>query len=209
MFRFSVPLFFFHYFWKPKKNCFLNHCHQIVYSVRFDSFAYLIANYNGKTTWLFLFFFHLCIHNIFLVWNIVLLRFFFVLLSENNFGQELLLFFRTSIESSPSDPRQSPSPNLLTPVSPVSVIPPPPPPPAPRIDQLKLPGCTSKAEIKKNVPKPSGALKTLNWSVIPHSKIPGTVWEKIDDEKLYQQVGFWEKKIFFFTNHFLSAYNNY
>uniref|UniRef100_A0A158R3X5 GBD/FH3 domain-containing protein n=1 Tax=Syphacia muris TaxID=451379 RepID=A0A158R3X5_9BILA len=100
------------------------------------------------------------------------------------------VYSRTSIDSSPSDPRQSPSPNLLSPVTQTITqhIAPPPPPPIPKIDHMVISGLNIKDSVKKSVPKPLGLLKTLNWTVIPNDRIPGTVWEKIDDEKLYQQM---------------------
>uniref|UniRef100_A0A0M3ILV6 FH2 domain-containing protein n=1 Tax=Ascaris lumbricoides TaxID=6252 RepID=A0A0M3ILV6_ASCLU len=88
---------------------------------------------------------------------------------------------------SPSDPRQSPRPLLLPPVCP-PIAPPPPPPPSSQ--QLTILGGAIYAQplVKKNVPKPNGPLKSINWTVIPNEKIAGTIWEKIDDEKLYQQL---------------------
>uniref|UniRef100_A0A915BW64 Uncharacterized protein n=1 Tax=Parascaris univalens TaxID=6257 RepID=A0A915BW64_PARUN len=88
---------------------------------------------------------------------------------------------------SPSDPRQSPRPLLLPPVCP-PIAPPPPPPPSSQ--QLTILGGAIYAQplVKKNVPKPNGPLKSINWTVIPNEKIAGTIWEKIDEEKLYQQL---------------------
>jgi dishevelled associated activator of morphogenesis len=87
-------------------------------------------------------------------------------------------------ESSPSDPCPSPSPSL-PPVCPPAV---PPPPPPPSSGQLKATGILPNNEPMKKVPKPNGTLKTLNWTVIPRERIPGTLWENIDEEKLYKQA---------------------
>ena len=40
----------------------------------------------------------------------------------------------------------------------------------------------------RKVPQPKGPLKTLNWTKIPMDKVKGTVWDGIEDEKLYKQV---------------------
>ncbi|VDM39983.1 unnamed protein product [Toxocara canis] len=95
---------------------------------------------------------------------------------------------RQSADSlSPSDPHQSPRPLLLPPIRPPKV---PPPPPPPSSQQLKILGGTIHAQslVKKNIPKPNGPMKSLNWTVIQNEKIAGTIWDKIDDEKLYQQL---------------------
>jgi hypothetical protein len=41
---------------------------------------------------------------------------------------------------------------------------------------------------KKKVPKPPFPLRTLNWTVVPHTKIGQTIWETIEDEKIYKHV---------------------
>ncbi|VDM52447.1 unnamed protein product [Angiostrongylus costaricensis] len=41
---------------------------------------------------------------------------------------------------------------------------------------------------QKRVPKPSGPLKSLNWVKFTESKVKGTAWEFIEDEKMYKQV---------------------
>ncbi|EGT54060.1 hypothetical protein CAEBREN_30308 [Caenorhabditis brenneri] len=83
----------------------------------------------------------------------------------------------TSASSSPSDP--CPSPPLLPPV-----CPPAPPPPPPPINGL-LNGGPPKDALK-NVPEPSGNMKTLNWHRLTSEKVKGTVWDGIDDEKIYK-----------------------
>ncbi|VDK59716.1 unnamed protein product, partial [Anisakis simplex] len=106
----------------------------------------------------------------------------------------LLECFRLSGESfSPSDPSHSPRSLSLPPICPPIGAPPPPPPPT--LDQLRTFGdghATSRrgaqCTLKKNVPKPSGPMKSLNWTAIADDKIAGTIWEKIDEEKLYQQL---------------------
>ncbi|CCD71975.1 FH2 domain-containing protein [Caenorhabditis elegans] len=83
----------------------------------------------------------------------------------------------TSASSSPSDP--CPSPPLLPPV-----CPPAPPPPPPPIGGLTSP----PKDALKNVPEPPGNMKTLNWQRLTLDKTRGTVWDGIDDEKIYKQL---------------------
>ena len=57
---------------------------------------------------------------------------------------------------------------------------PPAPPPAPG-------GLGGFAPARqKNIPKSSNPLKSLNWSKIPESKISGTVWSEVNDEKVFK-----------------------
>ena len=42
--------------------------------------------------------------------------------------------------------------------------------------------------MQKKVPKPSQPTKSLNWSKLNQEKAKGTIWEHIDDEKMYKQV---------------------
>ncbi|VDN29327.1 unnamed protein product [Gongylonema pulchrum] len=44
------------------------------------------------------------------------------------------------------------------------------------------------AETDKKIPKSAMPLKTLNWTTVPRERIFGTIWENIDEEKLYQQL---------------------
>ncbi|NWS74560.1 DAAM2 protein, partial [Crotophaga sulcirostris] len=39
---------------------------------------------------------------------------------------------------------------------------------------------------KKNIPQPTNALKSFNWSKLPENKLAGTVWTDIDDTKVYK-----------------------
>ncbi|KAK6015803.1 hypothetical protein OSTOST_18742, partial [Ostertagia ostertagi] len=89
------------------------------------------------------------------------------------------LFRISTISSSPSDPCPSLSP--LPPICPPATAPPPPPPP------LVL-GVIKNNETQKRVPKPSGPLKSFNWIKLTESKVKGTAWEFIEDEKMYKQL---------------------
>lgn len=84
----------------------------------------------------------------------------------------------TSASSSPSDP--CPSPPLLPPVCPPA--PPPPPPP------IGLLTSGPPKDALKNVPEPPGNMKTLNWQKLTLEKTKGTVWEGVEDEKMYKQL---------------------
>ncbi|KAI6185711.1 hypothetical protein M3Y98_00053500 [Aphelenchoides besseyi] len=117
-------------------------------------------------------------------------------LSDLQDGLSLSSFSRSSdLSSQPSDPCcHSPTPTIsstssLPPVKPPSSLPLPPPPP-PSAAQLRSLGgpILNPTAPKKKVPKPNGQVKSLNWTAIPHTKIEGTVWENIDDEKLYDHL---------------------
>ncbi|KAJ1357963.1 hypothetical protein KIN20_016243 [Parelaphostrongylus tenuis] len=82
--------------------------------------------------------------------------------------------------SSPTDPCPSLSP--LPPVCPPAAAPPPPPPPPCGL------GVTTHGETQKRVPKPSGPLKSFNWVKFSETKVKGTAWEFIEDEKMYKQL---------------------
>ncbi|XP_022645280.1 disheveled-associated activator of morphogenesis 1-like isoform X2 [Varroa jacobsoni] len=69
--------------------------------------------------------------------------------------------------------------------------PPPPPPPmgglgAPPPPPIGLFGLPKK--IVKNVPQPSNPLKTFNWSKLPESRLQGTIWSEVNEEKLYKEI---------------------
>ncbi|CAI2354292.1 unnamed protein product [Caenorhabditis sp. 36 PRJEB53466] len=84
----------------------------------------------------------------------------------------------TSASSSPSDP--CPSPPLLPPI-----CPPAPPPPPPPIGMMTN---GPPKDALKNVPEPPGNMKTLNWQRLTMEKTKGTVWEGVEDEKMYKQM---------------------
>ncbi|EJD74101.1 CBR-FHOD-2 protein [Loa loa] len=106
------------------------------------------------------------------------------------------IYSRTSADSTdstfPSDPCQSSSSSTsssVPPICPPSQLPPPPPPPSSLL-QLSINGdrvLTETIDMKK-IPKSRIQLKTLNWIIIPKERIIGTIWENIDEEKLYQQL---------------------
>uniref|UniRef100_A0A1I7RMP4 FH2 domain-containing protein n=2 Tax=Bursaphelenchus xylophilus TaxID=6326 RepID=A0A1I7RMP4_BURXY len=108
-------------------------------------------------------------------------------LSDLQDGMSLSSFSRTSDLSSTSDPRQSPTPTIssiasLPPVNPPRLIPPPPPPPPPF-------GANPLAQtVKKKVPKPVSSVRTFNWTKLANDKIKNTVWENVNEEKLYDQL---------------------
>uniref|UniRef100_A0A915D5Q3 FH2 domain-containing protein n=1 Tax=Ditylenchus dipsaci TaxID=166011 RepID=A0A915D5Q3_9BILA len=67
-----------------------------------------------------------------------------------------------------------------------------PPPPPPTALQLKAGGLALSKQTQKKVPKPGAPLKTLNWTPVPPHKIQATVWEKIEDEKMYKHINLQE-----------------
>lgn len=66
-----------------------------------------------------------------------------------------------------------------------SLLPPPGPPPLGGI--LPPPGAPVSLTLKKkNIPQPTNALKSFNWSKLPENKLEGTVWTEIDDTKVFK-----------------------
>uniref|UniRef100_A0A8C6UN61 Dishevelled associated activator of morphogenesis 1b n=1 Tax=Neogobius melanostomus TaxID=47308 RepID=A0A8C6UN61_9GOBI len=59
---------------------------------------------------------------------------------------------------------------------------PPPPPPPP-------PGAPIMGDAKvKNVPKPANPMKSFNWSKLQQNNVNGTIWEDIDDLKVFKTL---------------------
>lgn len=56
--------------------------------------------------------------------------------------------------------------------------PPPPPPPGAPLGSAKV----------KNIPKPSNPMKSFNWNKLPENKVNGTIWEDIDDLKVFKTL---------------------
>ncbi|TKR88608.1 hypothetical protein L596_012820 [Steinernema carpocapsae] len=98
----------------------------------------------------------------------------------------------SDFSSSPSDPCHSPTPTILsTSTSSLPQVRPPacgPPPPPPTAAQLRSGSISALNVPQKNVPKPPATLRTLNWNVLPLNKIKTTIWEKMDDEKVYKNL---------------------
>ncbi|XP_061377026.1 disheveled-associated activator of morphogenesis 1 isoform X2 [Danaus plexippus] len=78
-----------------------------------------------------------------------------------------------------SAPPPPPPPSLCPPPPPAACPPPAPagPPPAP-----------APPRPKKNVPTPGNPLKSFNWSKLPDAKLHGTIWQELDDTKLYNAM---------------------
>jgi len=71
--------------------------------------------------------------------------------------------------------------------------PPPPPPPLNGPPPPPPPGCLSNAHlpkpvVKKDVPPSSVPLKCFNWTKIPDTKVAGTIWNELDEAKLYKVI---------------------
>ncbi|KAK9409340.1 disheveled-associated activator of morphogenesis 1 [Crotalus adamanteus] len=65
--------------------------------------------------------------------------------------------------------------------------PPPPPGPPPIGGLTPAPGAPLGSALKrKNIPQPTHALKSFNWSKLPENKLEGTVWTGIDDAKVFK-----------------------
>uniref|UniRef100_A0ABM5FBZ7 Disheveled-associated activator of morphogenesis 1 isoform X2 n=1 Tax=Pogona vitticeps TaxID=103695 RepID=A0ABM5FBZ7_9SAUR len=65
--------------------------------------------------------------------------------------------------------------------------PPPPPGPPPLGGLTPAPGAPLGTALKKkNIPQPTNALKSFNWSKLPENKLEGTVWTSIDDAKVFK-----------------------
>ncbi|XP_028176678.1 disheveled-associated activator of morphogenesis 1 isoform X2 [Ostrinia furnacalis] len=99
--------------------------------------------------------------------------------------------------SIPDDAKVS---NLKSAVIETCSAPPPPPPPAfcppapaPPLAPAPPPVPTAPAapappKPKKNVPTPGNPLKSFNWSKLPDAKLHGTIWQELDDTKLYNAM---------------------
>uniref|UniRef100_A0AC35U043 GBD/FH3 domain-containing protein n=1 Tax=Rhabditophanes sp. KR3021 TaxID=114890 RepID=A0AC35U043_9BILA len=99
-------------------------------------------------------------------------------------GSSLDCFSRISDTSSnPSDPCHSPTPTIISmntlPKNNPSI---PLPPPLPGL------GKPLRHVMLKKVPKNEGPLKSVNWNVIPQDKIKDTIWERLEDEKMYKLI---------------------
>ncbi|XP_077180075.1 disheveled-associated activator of morphogenesis 1 isoform X1 [Paroedura picta] len=65
--------------------------------------------------------------------------------------------------------------------------PPPPPGPPPLGGITPPPGAPLGSALKrKNIPQPTNALKSFNWSKLPENKLEGTVWTGLDDAKVFK-----------------------
>ncbi|XP_068627776.1 disheveled-associated activator of morphogenesis 1 [Battus philenor] len=66
---------------------------------------------------------------------------------------------------------------------------PPPAPPAPPPPSAPIPSTPTPApRPKKHVPTPGNPLKSFNWSKLPDSKLHGTIWQELDDTRLYTAI---------------------
>jgi len=109
----------------------------------------------------------------------------------------------STIPPSPSTvaPSNIPAPPSLNipPPPPLSAgIPPPPPvlaggiPPPPPPIGIGIPpppmATVAKQPPAKKIPKPANPLKSFNWSKLPVNKLEGTIWENIDESKIYKMI---------------------
>ena len=74
-----------------------------------------------------------------------------------------------------------------------SVLPPPPPPPGPppllSSGSLQVAASATRTDlVRKNIPQPSNALKSFNWSKLPETKLHGTIWNELDETKMYSFI---------------------
>ncbi|XP_051833716.1 disheveled-associated activator of morphogenesis 1 isoform X2 [Antechinus flavipes] len=64
-----------------------------------------------------------------------------------------------------------------------------PPPPPPLGGIMPPPGAPLGLSLKKkNIPQPTNALKSFNWSKLPENKLEGTIWTEIDDLKVFKNL---------------------
>ncbi|KAK7904009.1 hypothetical protein WMY93_016616 [Mugilogobius chulae] len=87
------------------------------------------------------------------------------------------------VSSGPSAPAPPPPPPPPPPGGPpgfggAPFAPPPPPPPGAPFMSAKV----------KNVPKPANPMKSFNWSKLPQNNVSGTIWEDIDDLKVFKTL---------------------
>ncbi|XP_053608443.1 disheveled-associated activator of morphogenesis 1 isoform X2 [Plodia interpunctella] len=83
-----------------------------------------------------------------------------------------------SCNGPPPPPPPAPAPPAPPPAAPLA-----PPPPAPLAPLAPAP-----PKPKKNVPNPGNPLKSFNWSKLPDAKLHGTIWQELDDTKLYNVI---------------------
>uniref|UniRef100_A0A4W3GIM8 Dishevelled associated activator of morphogenesis 1b n=1 Tax=Callorhinchus milii TaxID=7868 RepID=A0A4W3GIM8_CALMI len=75
-------------------------------------------------------------------------------------------------------------------------IPPPPPPPGgpppppgpPPLGGMPPPpgGPMGSGQKRKNIPQPANPVKSFNWAKLPENKLVETIWEEIDDTKVFK-----------------------
>lgn len=53
---------------------------------------------------------------------------------------------------------------------------------------ISAPLAPAAPKPKKNVPRPGNPLKSFNWSKLPDAKLHGTIWQELDDTKLYNAM---------------------
>ncbi|KAL3267040.1 hypothetical protein HHI36_011182 [Cryptolaemus montrouzieri] len=94
-----------------------------------------------------------------------------------------------AIDNTSSFKSDKPCPPPPPPIAPPPPPPGPPGPPPPPCAPVAPPTENFKIEIvKKNVPQPANPLKSFNWSKIPDVKLVGTIWNELDDTKLYNTM---------------------
>ncbi|XP_043372066.1 disheveled-associated activator of morphogenesis 1 isoform X3 [Dermochelys coriacea] len=88
----------------------------------------------------------------------------------------------------PPPPPPLPGGNLPPPLPPPPPGGPPPPPGPPPLGGITPPpgAPLGSALKKKNIPQPTNALKSFNWSKLPENKLAGTVWTDIDDTQVFK-----------------------
>ncbi|KAJ0060838.1 hypothetical protein NL108_001693 [Boleophthalmus pectinirostris] len=89
----------------------------------------------------------------------------------------------------PTSPSSSPGRDASSPSSTTSSGGPPPPPGRPPIGGgiPPPPGAPLGPSLKKkNIPQPTNALKSFNWSKLAENKLEGTVWMEVDDAKVFK-----------------------
>uniref|UniRef100_A0A671DYP5 Disheveled-associated activator of morphogenesis 1 n=1 Tax=Rhinolophus ferrumequinum TaxID=59479 RepID=A0A671DYP5_RHIFE len=98
--------------------------------------------------------------------------------------------FPSSLPGSLPPPPPPPLPGGMLPPPPPPLPPggpPPPPGPPPLGGIMPPPGAPLGLALKKkNIPQPTNALKSFNWSKLPENKLEGTVWTEIDDTKVFK-----------------------
>ncbi|XP_067938496.1 disheveled-associated activator of morphogenesis 2-like [Watersipora subatra] len=118
------------------------------------------------------------------------------LLVEKQEKESLQTFVKSG--SLPDDTKMGAFTSMPVPPAPLAAGPPPPPPPglAPPPPPPGMPGpppppgmpAPASAPKKKKVPKPSMALKSFNWTKISADKTATTIWENLDDERMYKEL---------------------